>query len=223
MRAGVRAEAEAATSVTTATSVTATPAAPLRVDARRNAARVLAAARRAVATHGLGVSYHEIAREAGVGVGTVYRRYPERDQLMAAVLGDILTELTATAHQALECDDAWEGFALLFTGLATRTAQNAGLSGLLGEHGGPAIAEQRGELLALTRRVITGAQDRGVLRRDLAWQDVLRMTGVVAVAAAVPGCVLGLEADPARDDRDRHDDHSPVLTVLLDGLRAPGG
>ncbi len=49
---------------------------PVRSDAQRNAARVLAAARRAVAANGLDVSYHEIAREAGVGVGTVYRRYP---------------------------------------------------------------------------------------------------------------------------------------------------
>ncbi|MEK8174555.1 TetR/AcrR family transcriptional regulator [Streptomyces sp. M19] len=70
------------------------------------------------------MSYHEIAREAGVGVGTVYRRYPERDQLMAAVLSDILAELIATGHQALDRDDAWEGFSLLFTGLAVRTAQN---------------------------------------------------------------------------------------------------
>ncbi|MEV7158431.1 TetR/AcrR family transcriptional regulator [Streptomyces misionensis] len=181
---------------------------PVRADAQRNAARVLAAARRAVASHGLDVSYHEIAREAGVGVGTVYRRYPERDQLMAAVLSDILTELIDTAHQALDCDDAWEGFSLLFTGLALHTAQNAGLSGSLDQHGGPAVAEQRQELLGLARSVIERAQDQGRLRRDLAWQEVLRLTG----APAVQGCVLGLECDPAHG-------HRSVLTVLLDGLR----
>jgi AcrR family transcriptional regulator len=184
---------------------------PLRVDAQRNAVRVLAAARRAVASHGLDVSYHEIAREAGVGVGTVYRRYPERDQLMTAVLGDILTELIATADQALNCGDAWEGFSLLFTGLAVRTAENAGLSGLLDEHGGSTIAEQRHHLLDLSRRVIGAAQDEGCLRRDLAWQDVLRLTGAVAVQ----GCVLGPEPDPPRSRRS-------VLTVLLDGLRSGG-
>ncbi|MEU6403440.1 TetR/AcrR family transcriptional regulator [Streptomyces sp. NPDC046985] len=186
-------------------------ATPLRVDAQRNAARVLAAARRAVAHHGLDVSYHEIAREAGVGVGTVYRRYPERDQLMAAVLGDVLTELIDTANQALDSDDAWEGFSLLFTGLVLRTAQNTGLSGSLDQHGGPAVAEQRRQLLDLVRKVIERAQSHGRLRRDLAWQDVLRLTGAVAVQ----GCVLGLEADPARG-------HQSVLTVLLDGLRAGG-
>ncbi|WP_275560120.1 TetR/AcrR family transcriptional regulator [Streptomyces sp. 5-6(2022)] len=181
---------------------------PVRADAQHNAARVLAAARRAVASTGLDVSYHEIAREAGVGVGTVYRRYPERDQLMAAVLSDILTELIDTARQALDCDDAWEGFSLLFTGLALRTAQNAGLSGSLDQHGGPAVAQQRHELLDLTRRVIERAQDQGRLRRDLAWQEVLRLTG----APAVQGCVLGLEPDPAHG-------HHLVLTVLLDGLQ----
>ncbi|MFJ9928384.1 TetR/AcrR family transcriptional regulator [Streptomyces misionensis] len=182
---------------------------PVRADAQRNAARVLAAARRAVASTGLDVSYHEIAREAGVGVGTVYRRYPQRDQLMAAVLSDILTELIDTAHRALDCDDAWEGFSSLFTGLALRTAQNAGLSGSLDQHGGPAVSQQRHKLLDLTRRVIERAQDQGRLRRDLAWQEVLRLTG----APAVQGCVLGLEPDPAHG-------HHLVLTVLLDGLKS---
>lgn len=182
---------------------------PVRVDAQRNAARVLAAARRAVASTGLDVSYHEIAREAGVGVGTVYRRYPERGQLMAAVLGDILAELIDTAHQALDCDDAWEGFSSLFAGLALRTAQNAGLSGSLDQHGGPAVAEQRDQLLGLARRVIERAQGEGCLRRDLAWRAVLQLTG----AAAVQGCVLGVEPDPVHG-------HRSVLTVLLDGLRA---
>ena len=184
---------------------------PVRADAQRNAARVLAAARRAVASAGLDVSYHEIAREAGVGVGTVYRRYPERGQLMAAVLGDILAELIDTAHRALDCDDAWEGFSSLFTGLALRTAQNAGLSGSLDQHGGPAVAEQRDQLLDLTRRVVERAQREGRLRRDLSWQVVLQLTG----AAAAQGCVLGLEPDPAHR-------HHRAVTVLLDGLRAGG-
>lgn len=186
-------------------------AAPLRADAQRNAARVLAAARRAVASKGLEVSYHEIAREAGVGVGTVYRRYPERGRLMAAVLGDILTELIDTAHRALDSDDAWEGFSLLFTALALHTARHAGLSGSLDQHGGPAIAEQRHQLIDLAGKAIERAQHEGCLRRDLAWQDVLRLTGAVAAR----GCVLGVEPDAARS-------HRTVLAVLLDGLRAAG-
>ena len=55
---------------------------PLRADARQNAERVLAGARQAIAALGLGASYHDIARYAGVGVGTVYRRFPDRSELL---------------------------------------------------------------------------------------------------------------------------------------------
>ncbi|MER6526169.1 TetR/AcrR family transcriptional regulator [Streptomyces sp. NPDC001508] len=185
-----------------------TAAAPVRADAQRNAERVLAAARRAVAAHGLEVSFHEIAREAGVGVGTVYRRYPEREQLMAAVLRDILGELTATARRALEAEGAWDGFVLLFGDLTLRSAQNAGLSSSLGQHGGPAIAAQRRQLLDLARLVVERAQGAGSLRRDLTWQDVLQLTQ----AATASGCALGLEPAPARS-------RQTTLAVLLDGLR----
>ncbi|WP_405804054.1 TetR/AcrR family transcriptional regulator [Streptomyces sp. NBC_01187] len=177
-----------------------------RADAQRNAALVLAGARRAVASKGLDVSYHEIAREAGVGVGTVYRRFPERDQLMAAVLRDILNELIRTAETSVECADPWEGFTRLFGDLATRTAENAGLSGTLDAHGGPGIAALRHRLLDLIRQATERAQQAGVLRDDVDWQDIPFLTQ----AAVTPGCFLGLPADPARGPR--------TLRVILDGL-----
>ncbi|KOG86391.1 TetR/AcrR family transcriptional regulator [Streptomyces varsoviensis] len=177
-----------------------------RADARRNAALVLAGARRAVAAKGLDVSYHEIAREAGVGVGTVYRRFPERDQLMAAVLRDILDELIRTAEAAMQCADPWEGFTRLFGALAARTAENAGLSGTLDAHGGPDIAALRHRLLRLLRQTIERAQQAGALRSDVDWHDI----PFLAQAAATPGCFLGLPADPGRGQR--------TLSVILDGL-----
>ncbi|GAB2799280.1 TetR/AcrR family transcriptional regulator [Streptomyces daliensis] len=189
-----------------ATSDAADRKAP-RADAQRNAALVLAGARRAVASKGLDVSYHEIAREAGVGVGTVYRRFPERDQLMAAVLRDILNELVRTAEAAVECADPWEGFTRLFSGLATRTAENAGLSGTLDAHGGPDIAALRHRLLRLIRQATERAQQAGTLRGDVDWHDI----PFLAQAAVTPGCFLGLPADPARGPR--------TLRVILDGLR----
>lgn len=189
----------------TATSDVSDRKAP-RADAQRNAALVLAGARRAVAAKGLDVSYHEIAREAGVGVGTVYRRFPERDQLMAAVLRDVLEELIRTAETSLRCSDAWEGFTALFTDLAARTAENAGLSGTLDEHGGPDIAALRQRLLELTRRVTERAQQAGVLRDDVDWQDI----PFLAQATVGEGCFLGLPADPARRQR--------TFAIVLDGL-----
>ncbi len=179
-----------------------------RADARRNAALVLAGARRAVASKGLGVSYHEIAREAGVGVGTVYRRFPERDHLMTAVLSDILSELIRTAEAATECADPWEGFTLLFGELAARTAENAGLSGSLDAHGGPDIAALRHRLLELIRQVTECARQAGALRDDVDWRDI----PFLAQAAVTPGCFLDLPADPARRTR--------TLRVVLDGLHA---
>ncbi|MFC7329046.1 TetR/AcrR family transcriptional regulator [Marinactinospora rubrisoli] len=177
-----------------------------RADAQRNAALVLAGARRAVASKGLDVSYHEIAREAGVGVGTVYRRFPERDQLMAAVLRDILNELIRTAEASVECTDPWEGFTRLLSGLAIRTAENAGLSGTLDAYGGPDIAALRHRLLELIQQATERAQQAGALRDDVDWQDM----PFLAQAAVTPGCFLGLPADPARGLR--------TLRVILDGL-----
>jgi AcrR family transcriptional regulator len=179
---------------------------PPRADAQRNTALVLAAARRAVAAHGLTVSYHEIARLAGVGVGTVYRRFPERDRLMEAVLLDILDELIREADRALENPDAWGGFQDLFTLLALRTGENAGLSDSLDERGGPQVAEKRCQLLELLRRATLRAQQVHVLRDDVAWQDI----PFLAQGATSATCVLGLPAGPRQAQQ--------AVTVILDGL-----
>jgi AcrR family transcriptional regulator len=178
-----------------------------RADAQRNTALVLAAARRAVAAHGLAVSYHEIARLAGVGVGTVYRRFPERDQLMGAVLIDILDELICEANQALDNPDAWAGFRNLFTLLALRTGENAGLSDSLDERGGPQVAQRRSRLLELLRRTTLRAQHAHVLRDDVAWHDI----PFLAQGATSAMCVLGLHAGPLQAQQ--------AVTVILDGLR----
>ncbi|WP_329064600.1 TetR/AcrR family transcriptional regulator [Streptomyces sp. NBC_01429] len=188
-----------------------TPAKAPRADARRNAELVLAGARRAVATHGLDASYHEIARLAGVGVGTVYRRFPQRDELMEAVLLDILDELIQEAERALEHPDPWEGFTGLFAGLALRTGENAGLSGSLDERGGPRVAARRRRLLDLLHRTTERAQRAGALRDDVGPQDI----PYLARAATSAGCVLDLPAGPEQPRR--------AITVILDGLRTRGG
>src|SRR3954469_11149519 len=72
---------------------------PLRADAERNRERILAAAREAFAEDGLGVGLHEIAKRAGVGVGTVYRRFPEKEQLIAALFEDRIDDVVAIARR----------------------------------------------------------------------------------------------------------------------------
>ena len=181
---------------------------PLRADARLNAERVLRGARQAIANSGLDVGYHEIARQANVGVGTVYRRFPDRAQLLEAVLLDILDDLSSQAEQALEGPDAWAGFTAFFDVLVQRFGENAGLSESLADKGGEKVANARLQLIGLIKQVTERAQREGVLRRDIAWQDV----PLLAASLPIPGyCILDLEASPTQLAR--------CATVIIDGLK----
>ncbi len=80
---------------------------PLRKDAERNRVRILAAARELFAEQGLTVTLDDIARHAGVGVGTVYRRFPDKEQLIDALFEDRLGEIVAVATESAEIDDPW--------------------------------------------------------------------------------------------------------------------
>src|SRR5918912_4352335 len=91
---------------------------PLRADAARNRARVLDAARGAFAESGLGVGVEEIARRAGVGKGTLYRRFPTKEALVRAIFDDILAEYERLAAAAAEEPDAGEAFARFLDGAA---------------------------------------------------------------------------------------------------------
>ena len=92
-------------------SVAPTPA--LRADARRNRERIVAAARVVFAEQGLGASMNEVARRAGVGLATLLRRFPSRDLLVAAALGDRMGEFAALVERALDDPDPWSGFCWL--------------------------------------------------------------------------------------------------------------
>src|SRR5436189_292594 len=83
---------------------------PLRADARRNRARILEAARCACAEHGANVQIDDVARSAGVGVGTVYRHFPTKDALIGALVAEKFRVTTENIRYALEIEDPWEGF-----------------------------------------------------------------------------------------------------------------
>ena len=83
---------------------------PLRADARRNREKVVAAASAAFAESGLDAQVEDIARRAGVGVGTLYRHFPTKDALIDAIVDARFAELTGAAERALEEDDVWAGF-----------------------------------------------------------------------------------------------------------------
>src|SRR5919201_3645640 len=121
---------------------------PLRRDAERNRRRILEAAAEAFAERGLGVTMDEIAARAEVGVGTVYRRFPDKELLIEALLEDHLAEIAERGEQALEEEDAWEallGFIDYTLGLQ---AADRGLRELLlsTAHGRERIARVRERL-----------------------------------------------------------------------------
>src|SRR5918912_906820 len=99
----------------------------LRRDAQANLDRILAAARDAFAAGGIDVSMDEVARRAGVGVGTIYRRFPAKDDLVDAVLEDAVDRLVEIAREALACEDAWEGFCLYLERVLDLHVENRGL------------------------------------------------------------------------------------------------
>ena len=178
----------------------------LRADALRNRARVLQGARQAFAECGFEASYHEIARRAGVGVGTVYRRYPERQALVEAVLLDILDTLTDAALAACAEDDVWTGFSRFFGELSAYIERHAGLSARL-EGGRGRLVGEAGLRLHASIETLRIRALRDGLRPDVGTRDLL----FLAQAAAFEGCGLGGKPDEAARAR--------ALGVILDGLR----
>ena len=103
----------------------------LRVDAERNRAALLDAAQQVFAEQGLEAPLEEIALRAGVGIATLYRRFPTRGQLVAAALVDKITQYAGLAEQALAVPDPWAGFAGFAERICELQAGDRGLSDLL--------------------------------------------------------------------------------------------
>src|SRR3954466_1605757 len=92
--------------------MTEDPGRPLRKDAERNRQRLLAAARELFAECGLDVTLNDIAHHAGVGIGTAYRRFANKGEVIDALFEEGLQNLAAVAHDALEDPDAWQGLVM---------------------------------------------------------------------------------------------------------------
>ena len=112
---------------------------PLRRDAQRNRQRILAAARREFAERGLDVSMDDIARAAGVGVGTVYRRFPDKEQLIDALFEDRMAEMVELVERCLAIEDPWDGFVTFLAEMCGRQSADRGLKELL-------LSTSRGEI-----------------------------------------------------------------------------
>jgi AcrR family transcriptional regulator len=162
----------------------------LRADAARNREAVVCAAREVFAEAGLDAPLDEIARRAGVGIGTLYRRFPCREQLVSAALIDKITAYADAAERALAEPDPWAGFAGFVRRICAMQAGDRGLADLL------LITLAPGEQLEATRAranrsviaLIDRAKGAGRLRADMVGEDLLLLLiGNNAIAAAAGG------------------------------------
>jgi AcrR family transcriptional regulator len=180
----------------------------LRADAERNRLRILAAARRVFSARGLDVTLDDIAREAGVGVATVYRRFNDREDLIDHVFQQALVEVADVAESALAEPDPWLGFVALIEGSAELFDADRGLRDVFlnAQRGQREVAMIRERLSPRLEAVLRRAQDDGSIRLDLGPTDVALML-----------MTLGAVSDHARD-------HFPdlwrrYLALLLEGVR----
>jgi AcrR family transcriptional regulator len=193
------------------TVVTPGRARPLRADARRNRDRVLDAARECFAQHGLDAQMDEIARAAKVGVGTVYRHFPTKEALAEAIAADHFDRLAASAREALENPDPWDGFSEFLRNSGQVQAGDRALAEVMAAE--PELmcdaASRRPDLHDALAQLVKRAQDAGRLRRDLVPADVPML--ICGVGRATLAGSKGPTMSPRR-----------YLEIVLDGLRAPG-
>lgn len=156
----------------------------LRADAQRNLDRLLEAAGECFAERGIDCSVDEIARRAGVGHGTVFRRFPTKEALLLAVVVRRVEALTAAAEAAADAPDAEAAFAGFVRSAAEAYERDRALvQGLDRCAGRPELDA----LIAAADRLAHRAHDAGVLRRELGGEDVLRL---VPTASLYPDVVL---------------------------------
>ncbi|WP_243695357.1 TetR/AcrR family transcriptional regulator [Agromyces protaetiae] len=174
---------------------------PARADARRNFDALLEAARDVFAERGFDASLEEIARRAGVGIGTLYRNFPTRDQLLEAVYVNEIEALVRVAREASDLEP-WESFTTwLDRFVAYVGTKKALIDGLNRESG--VLDACRVVMYEAGRPLLERAQTAGAVRTDVGIEDVVRMVAGVAGVAY-----------PEPDQRDR------VVGIAVDGLRA---
>ena len=184
---------------------------PLRADAERNRARILAAASEVFAERGLDVSLDDIAMAAGVGVGTVYRRFTDKDALIDALFEEKIDRAVELADDALEIEDPWEGLTTFMRGMCRLQAEDRGFKDALltRGHGRERVAAARERIAPRAMELLARAQEAGAVRADLGPFDV----------PMINLCV-GLIADRTRDIAP--DYWERILTILIDGISAKG-
>jgi AcrR family transcriptional regulator len=183
----------------------------LRADAARNVERIVRAARAAFADDGPDVSLEEIARRAGVGSRTLYRHFPNKGDLVAALVADRFRRLAERAQAALGEEDPWQAFCQLIRDSAKLQMSDRALSEFISSQ--PELGQQaavESGLVDTTEQLMVNAQKAGNMREDAVIEDVpTMMCGLCAITAGAAGSMPELNWER-------------YVEIMLDGLRAPG-
>jgi AcrR family transcriptional regulator len=180
---------------------------PLRADARRNRAKVLAAARTVFSEQGVDAQMDDVARRADVGVGTVYRHFPTKDALLTALSEELFDTLAAHARAMLELDDPWEAFLQTMWFSAEKTAGDRAFAEILGAARElPTDCPGKKELAGTVDTIMKRAIKAGKMRPDVVIDDVPLIMCGIGSASAMP--------HPDPQAWRRH------LGIVLDGMRS---
>ena len=150
---------------------------PLRRDARERREKLLAAAQREFAAHGVDASLEKIARDAGVAIGTLYRHFPTRLDLLMAAFQPRLQQFLDGANKALEMDDPWEGLVYYLEHLFGMQAGDRGFNDFLSRRFTDNAETERihDQMCRQIGDVLARAQDAGVARPDITQADIVNL------------------------------------------------
>jgi AcrR family transcriptional regulator len=214
---------------------------PLRRDAAANRERIVDTARRLFSEHGLDASMDDVARGAGVGAGTLYRRFPTKEALVDAILGEVLERYHAFSLEALRQEDAFAGLEFLLEQTVRLQIENRAFLDVIALRlrDEPQLAAARERVRPLTEQLVTKAQTQGTLRGDLAPADIQVLVWELGRMVETTGGLapelwrryLALALDGLRVEAARPLPHPPPTSAELDramgetagrrGLRRP--
>jgi AcrR family transcriptional regulator len=184
---------------------------PLRADARRNRESLLAAALATVTERGADdISLEEVARRAGVGIGTLYRHFPGRQALLEAVYRDQVEALCARAHVLLTTEQPAAALVTWLRAMVEFSTTKHNLTSALTADRGkdtPMFSACRDDLIAAADALLSRAQRAGAVRPDITAMDLLRLSHAVALMAE-------RAADAGQAER--------MLSLMLDGVMITG-
>jgi AcrR family transcriptional regulator len=198
------------TTITETTSAALPVERVLRADARRNREAVIVAAKKLFADQGLDAQMPDVAKAAKVGVGTVYRHFPTKEDLISALAAERFERLAEKAQEGIDAEDPWEGLCDFIRFSAQIQADDRGLCEVMGSR--PEVMNESALAVGLDDlcdKLVKRAQRSGDLRKDLEWEDI-------PMIACGLGRITPAEHGPGVGRWPR------LVEIVIDGLRAPG-